>query len=239
MKKIKNLLVLFLVLLFSMTLCSGAWATTVKLKSIKVSPSNINLSINDIEILEVIAIYSDKSEVDVTDKCKYTNSNKKVISIDSDGFIEALNKGNSKITIKYGNKKKTINVSVTAEHVTISGVLTFMCDYKDSYLANYDICYYGQCKNPDKPQYITNIFGVPNDKIDIKDKSNKLISREELDQDGWFEFDVPYNDFYYIDCYFGDVKKTYKLINGNTEYKKLSVGLLKIDKVDELLGIED
>ena len=237
MKKSKILFLSFLILLFSTIYSTNAWAVT--LKSISVSSSKLNLSIGNTEQLKVTAIYSDKSEEDVTSECKYTNSNKKIISIDSDGFIEALNKGNSKITIKYGNKKKTINVSVTAEHVTISGVLTFMCDYKDSYLANYDICYYGQCKNPDKPQYITNIFGVPNDKIDIKDKSNKLISREELDQDGWFEFDVPYNDFYYIDCYFGDVKKTYKLINGNTEYIELSVGLLKIDKVDELLGIED
>ena len=237
MKKSKILFLSFLILLFSTIYSTNAWAVT--LKSISVSSSKLNLSIGNTEQLKVTAIYSDKSEEDVTSECKYTNSNKKIISIDKSGSIKALKKGNSKITIKYGSKKAIVNVSVVAEQVKISGILTFMCDYKASYLANFDICFYGQCQNPDKPQYITNIYGVPNDKIVIKDKSKKLILEGYSDQDGCFELIVPVADYYYVDYYFGDIKKSCKLYYGDTEDIELSVGRLKSDKVDEILGINN
>ena len=132
--KIKKLFLIFSVLLFSMTCTTSVFAaTSVKLKSISVSPKSIKLNVDEEKEFVVTALYSNKSKENVTDDCEYEFSKEDIVSIDS-GIITGVSKGKTKITIKYESKKLTLSVEVKGTSVSIGqgnlkGAITWQYNY--------------------------------------------------------------------------------------------------------------
>ena len=109
---------MFLVVLFSMVFCNGAWAATVKLKSISVSSKSVSMNIDDTLQLCITALYSDKSTVDVTADSTFKSSNTKIATVNRSGEVTAISKGKTKITIKYNEKSCTVNVTIKESTVS-------------------------------------------------------------------------------------------------------------------------
>ena len=109
---------MFLVVLFSMVFCNGAWAATVKLKSISASSKSVSTNVDDTLQLCITALYSDKSTVDVTDDSTFKSSNTKIAIVDELGEVTAISKGKTKITIKYNEKSCTVNVTIKESTVS-------------------------------------------------------------------------------------------------------------------------
>jgi len=116
--KVKKLFLMFLVVLFSMVFCNGAWAATVKLKSISASSKSVSTNVDDTLQLCITALYSDKSTVDVTDDSTFKSSNTKIAIVDELGEVTAISKGKTKITIKYNEKSCTVNVTIKESTVS-------------------------------------------------------------------------------------------------------------------------
>ena len=116
--KVKKLFLMFLVVLFSMVFCNGAWAATVKLKSISASSKSVSTNVDDTLQLCITALYSDKSTVDVTDDSTFKSSNTKIAIADELGEVTAISKGKTKIIIKYNSKSCVVNVTIKENTVS-------------------------------------------------------------------------------------------------------------------------
>lgn len=99
----------------TVTMKSGAKATcrvkvqsgTVKTKKLTVSKKAVKLSRGTSYMVKVV-----RSPITANDKLSFSSSNKKVAAVSAKGKITAKKKGTTKITVKAGNKKAVVKVTV-------------------------------------------------------------------------------------------------------------------------------
>ena len=80
---------------------------TVKTTAVKVSPSKVTLKKGEKKTISVTVF-----PVTSQEKVTYTSSNKKIVTVSAKGVITAKKRGTAKITVKSGNKKQIITITV-------------------------------------------------------------------------------------------------------------------------------
>lgn len=99
----------------TVTMKSGASARClIKVQKKKVAVSKLKVSASTVYLSkgQKLTLQAVVTPLTATDKIKYTSSKKKVATVSAKGVITAKKKGTAKITVKAGNKKKTVKVIV-------------------------------------------------------------------------------------------------------------------------------
>jgi hypothetical protein len=85
--------------------------------SIKVSPTNTSIAEDLTQQLEAIATYTDGHSTDVTDKATWLSNDTKIATVDSSGFLRAINTGDTYITAKISEHSSEEVVFNVCEHL--------------------------------------------------------------------------------------------------------------------------
>jgi hypothetical protein len=86
------------------------------LQSIAAYPSSLNNVDNRaVQQLTITATYSDGKTEEVTDQCTYETTDRKVATVDKDGFLMALTPGDATVTVIFteGGVTKTTTIPVS------------------------------------------------------------------------------------------------------------------------------
>ena len=93
-----------------------------KLSSITLSETNIALAVNETVILNVTAVYDDKTDSDVTTKAQFTSSNVNIVSVDGNGLVTAVSGGSAEITVEYEEDGVKLTEKCTVAVKTLSSI---------------------------------------------------------------------------------------------------------------------
>jgi hypothetical protein len=99
---------------------SNAVSVTVSgaiITSIKVSPTNTSIAKDLTQQLEAIATYTDGHSTDVTDEATWHSNDTTIATVDSSGFLTALNNGDTYITAKISGHSSEEVVFNVCEHL--------------------------------------------------------------------------------------------------------------------------
>jgi len=109
-KILKGLGIVIAVALLCVTVVGCGGATS--LKSIAALPDQLNLYKYGMQQLSIIATYTGGKTEEVTAQCTYESSDKMVLVVDQNGYVEALAIGEAIITVTYTKDSVTMTITI-------------------------------------------------------------------------------------------------------------------------------
>jgi trimeric autotransporter adhesin len=94
-------------------------AQEVRLLALTVAPNSIRIDVGDFVALSVFAIYSDGTQVDVTNSAQYTPTTPGIVSVSNTGIVLGLAAGETLIRIEFDGQQATVSARVESDAPTV------------------------------------------------------------------------------------------------------------------------